>query len=79
MKGKECLHCKSPTNSDKWRYTLMTTLVFLILVNPYFYKLLEILFGGICKIADSRSGCPTMCGIIVNAVIFTLILRLLME
>ena len=79
MKCKECIHCKNPTNFDKWRYTLMTTVLFLCIVNPYTYRFVQSLLGGICKIADPRSGCPTMCGIIVHAIAFTFILRWLME
>lgn len=74
----ECMKCKMPTNSDKWSYTLMTTVLFLIIVNPMTYKLVQSLLGGICKIADPKTGCPTMCGIIVHAIVFTLLLRLLM-
>jgi hypothetical protein len=79
MPGKECIHCKKPNNADKWRYTLMTTVLFLIIVNPYTYKLVQGLLGGLCKIADPKTGCPTMCGILVHAVVFTLILRYVME
>ena len=79
MPGKECIHCKKPNNADKWRYTLMTTVLFLIIVNPYTYKLVQGLLGGLCKIADPKTGCPTMCGILVHTVVFTLILRYLME
>lgn len=79
MPGKECIHCKKPNNADKWRYTLMTTVLFLIIVNPYTYKLVQGLLGGLCKIADPKTGCPTMCGILVHAVVFTFILRYLME
>jgi hypothetical protein len=79
MPGKDCIHCKKPNNADKWRYTLMTTVLFLIIVNPYTYKLVQGLLGGLCKIADPKTGCPTMCGILVHTVVFTLILRYLME
>ena len=79
MKTKECVHCKKPTNVDKWRYTLMTTVLFLVIVNPYTYKLVQFLLGGICKIADPQTGCPSLCGIIVHAIVFIFILRWLME
>ena len=32
---QHCPACATPTDSDKWMYTLMTTLLFLIIVNPY--------------------------------------------
>ena len=76
---QHCPACATPTDSDKWVYTLMTTLLFLIIVNPYTYKLVQFLLGGIVKIADARTGCPTMAGILVHAGVFTVLLRLMMD
>tara|TARA_Y100000816_G_scaffold287141_1_gene269367 strand:- start:3764 stop:4042 length:279 start_codon:yes stop_codon:yes gene_type:complete len=67
-----------PTNGDKWRYTLYTTILFLIIVCPWTYKLVNAVLGGIVKICDKK-GCPTAAGIIVHAVVFTLLLRCLMD
>ena len=65
---------------DKWRYTLYTTLVFLIIVNPYTYQLTQKLFGPFLgKIASESNGCPTNVGILLHAVVFTLILRVMMD
>lgn len=63
---------------DKWRYTLYTTLLFLIVVNPFTYKLVNTLLGSITKIADN-TGCPTTNGMLIHAVVFTLLLRGVME
>lgn len=69
----------NPTNVDKWRYTLYTTVLFLIIVNPYTYKLVNSLLQSVVgKIADS-AGCPTTVGILVHAVVFTVILRYMMD
>lgn len=66
------------SNYQKWFYTLLTTLVFVAVSNPYTYKLVNSLLGGfIGRIAD-RQGCPTTTGFIVHTIVFTLILRLLM-
>jgi len=72
-KGKKELH-----SEQKWRYTLYTTIIFLIVANPLTYKLVNYLLGFILKISDS-SGCPTTVGFLIHAVVFTLILRYLME
>lgn len=64
--------------SDKWRYTLYTTIIFLIVVNPCMYKFVQYCLGGLVKIAN-KDGCPTWAGIIVHAIVFTLILRGIME
>ena len=69
---------KGRTWLDKWRYTLYTTLLFLIVVNPLTYKLVNRLLGSITKIADN-TGCPTTNGMLIHAVVFTLLLRGVME
>lgn len=75
--SKNCL--KKPTSLDKWRFTLYTVIVFLLVVNPYTYILVNKLFGKIIgKIADS-TGCPTTIGFIVHTLVFTLILRFIMD
>jgi len=67
-----------PTNLDKWRYTLETTVLLIILFNKYTFKLMQSLLGRCIKIA-SKDGNPTICGFLVHAVVFTLLLRGLME
>ena len=79
MKMKMCLYIIDMLSlSDKWRYTLYTTIVFLIIANPYAYKMVQKLLGGIVKIASS-DGCPTWTGLLVHAIVFTLILRWMMN
>jgi|TARA_B110000503_G_C7045949_1_gene370230 hypothetical protein len=73
-----CSHCNAkPTNMDKWKYTLITTVLFLIIVNPVTYKLVNSLLKRFVKIS-SVDGCPTMAGILVHAFVFTIVLRMLM-
>lgn len=68
----------APSSEDKWRYTLYTTIIFLIVVNPQTYKLVNSLIGNCVKIADS-TGCPTVNGILVHSIVFTLLLRYSMD
>lgn len=70
-------HDEKPSNDDKWRYTIYTTIIFLFIVHPMTYKLVNSLLGSLIKICDSK-GCPTNAGIIVHAIVFTLILRYIM-
>ena len=70
-----CKSCK-PSNLDKWRYTLITTLIFLVVVSPLTYNFTQRLFGKYLGI--SKSGCPTIGGIILHAIVFTLALRYFM-
>ena len=70
-----------PTSSDKWRYTLYTTLVLLILFNPWTYQFMNStfsrLFGG--PAISSREGCPTLLGFLVHALVFTIVVRYMMD
>lgn len=78
MKYENCKKCgDEPTDMDKWRWTIYTTILFLIIVNPMTYKLVQKLLGSFVRIADA-SGCPTMNGIFVHAIVFTLLLRVMM-
>ena len=44
---KDCICPHKPASSDKWRYTLITTVVLLVIMNPYSYNLMEVMFGKI--------------------------------
>jgi hypothetical protein len=68
-----------PASSDKWRYTLYTTLVVLILFNPWTYKLVNSLLSGLTGPICNSSGCPTTLGFIIHAIVFTFIVRYMMD
>lgn len=63
--------------SAKWRYTLYTTVLFLLIANPYAYKLVQKVLGKFVRIIN-QNGCPTTKGLLVHALVFTLILRVIM-
>jgi hypothetical protein len=63
-----------PTNYEKWLYTFYTTIVFILVSNPYTYRLVNSILG---NISDKR-GCPTAFGFVVHTIVFTLVLRLIM-
>ena len=78
MNSEQCENCgHDPSNMDKWRWTLYTTILFLILVNPMTYKFVHKILGSFVKIADGN-GCPTTSGMLIHAAVFTLLLRILM-
>ena len=75
--AKNCL--KKPTSADKWRFTFYTIIIFLLVVNPYTYIFVNSLLSKIIgKIADPN-GCPTTLGFIVHTIVFTLIIRYVMD
>jgi hypothetical protein len=63
--------------SAKWRYTLYTTVIFLLIANPYAYKLVQKVLGRFVRIINTN-GCPTTKGLLIHALVFTLILRAIM-
>jgi len=69
---KKC-DCKL-TNNEKWLYTLYTTIIFVLVSNPYTYKLVNSILGNICD----KKGCPTTFGFIIHTIVFTIVLRLIM-
>ena len=70
---KKQYQCKL-TNYEKWLYTLYTTIIFILVSNPFTYKLVNSILGNICD----KKGCPTPFGFIVHTIVFTLILRVIM-
>ena len=64
---------------DKWRFTLYTTFLLLILFNPWTYQLMNSLMSSVVGNIASKGGCPTLFGFGLHAVVFTLILRYLMD
>ena len=75
---KEEEHKEELTSAKKWKYTLITTIIFLIVANPYTYILVNSLLGKLVKIANPV-GCPTTAGLLLHAVVFTLLLRWVMN
>ena len=69
----------SLSNYNKWKYTLITTFIFLVISNPVTYVFVNNTIGKLINIQVSDgTGCPTIAGMLVHAAIFTLILRIIM-
>ncbi len=73
--------CSSGTKADKWKASVMAGVLFAVIASPFLYKLvaglLKPIFGD-REIVD-MNGCPTMIGLALHAVVFTLIVRFLMR
>ena len=83
MESKQCQKCeqakKGLESSDKWRYTLYTSLVLLILFNPWTYKFTNSLLYRLVGTISSKDGCPTLVGFGIHVIVFTLIVRYMMD
>jgi len=66
-------------SADKWRYTLYTTFVLLLLFNPWAYKLVNSLLSRFLGPIASKDGCPTLLGFGIHALVFTIFIRYLMD
>ena len=73
----EC-HMKTPSAMDKWRFTFYTVIAFILVIAPFTYGITNALLGGFIGKLVSK-GCPTMMGLAVHTVVFTLLVRYMME
>jgi len=59
----------------KWKISIFSALIFILVVNPYTYKITQNILGRLLgKIADSN-GCPTPLGLILHTVVYILLVR----
>lgn len=78
--GCDCEKCKCKlSNAQKWKYTLLTTLIFLLVVMPLTYRLTNRILGKVLGKLCDVNGSPTMMGIFIHTIVFTLLLRYQME
>jgi hypothetical protein len=70
---------KQLTTADKWRFTLYTTLILLLLFNPWMFIFMNRLLSSVVGVIASKEGCPTMIGFIIHVIVFTFILRYIMD
>lgn len=62
----------------KWKITLFSAVIFLLVVSPYTYNLTDSLLSGVIgRIAVN--GCPTMTGLVLHTVVYILIVRYSMD
>ena len=66
------------SSSEKWRITLFSAFLFLLVVNPYTYKLTHSLFSKVLG-PIAINGCPTIVGLILHTVVYILLVRYSMD
>jgi hypothetical protein len=67
------------SSSDKWKYSLISSIIFLIVAAPMTYKLVDSVTKMVKIDTVDSSGCSTMMGLVIHAIVFLLISRLIME
>ena len=53
--------------------SLQAALLFLIVANPATYRLVQMIFGRLFKVANATTGCPSSAGLLLHAVVFGLL------
>ena len=67
------------SSSMKWQISLFSALIFIVVVNPFTYKLTQQTLGGLLgKIAETN-GCPTTVGLVLHTLVYLLLVRGSME
>jgi hypothetical protein len=67
------------TTSDKWKNSLIASLIFLVVAAPMTYTMVNKLTSMVNIQTVDSNGTPTMTGVIVHAIVFLLLTRLVME
>ena len=83
----DCENCQHDLNEKKealssmkkWKYTLITTVIFLIVVHPNTYLIVNKVLGKLLMPICNKNGCPTKFGLLIHASVFTLIIRYTMD
>ena len=65
------------SESQKWVVSLMSALAFLLIASPFMYKITGEVTDAV-GFSTSVDGCPNVYGLVLHAVVFAIIVRLLM-
>ena len=67
-----------PSSSQKWNITLFSAIIFVLIVNPFTYKLTNSIFSGLLG-PIAINGCPTFVGLLLHTVVYILVVRYSMD
>jgi len=67
------------TNSDKWRVSILSGFLFLLISAPFLYRLNDRLLSNLLGNRLAYNGCPTTLGLLLHTAVFVLVTRLLMR
>jgi hypothetical protein len=63
-----------PENFNKWRISIISGLIVLLIFNSYTFKATNSIFGNIL----TNSNCPTLLGYLVHTIVYIIFIRLYM-
>lgn len=67
------------SSADKWTGSAMGGLLFIAVSSPFTYSLTNYISGLVGIDIAGANGCPNAIGVITHSIIFTLLIRLIME
>ena len=71
--------CNKPyTSKDKWIVSIIAGLLFLLIASPFLFNAVNSVTSSFGLII-ANSGCPNLGGLLLHAIVFMLIVRLLMR
>lgn len=76
---EKCREKLQPNNLEKWKFSLIGTLLVVILFNPTVFTLTQTILGNLMGKISDKSGCPTVLGYLLHTLVFTLLVRYSME
>jgi hypothetical protein len=65
----------SDSSYTKWRISVFSAFIFILVVHPYTYALTQSVFGGVLGQIANASGCPTMRGLLLHTIVYILLVR----
>lgn len=69
--------CSALSEGKKWIIGVVVGVLFFLLASPFAYEMTQKLTGTI-NLETSVNGCPNYKGVILHAIVFVILLRLLM-
>ncbi len=63
---------------QKWNITFFSAFIFLLVSNPYTYKITNSIFSRFLG-PVSTNGCPTIVGLLLHTIVYILLVRYSME
>jgi hypothetical protein len=70
---------KPLTNKDKWVIALLSGLLFLLIASPFLFSVVNGVTSSFGLHIANANGCPNLGGLLLHAIVFILVVRLLMR
>lgn len=67
-----------PSSTEKWNISLFSVLIFILVANPYTFRLTNRLLGPFVG-TIAINGCPTTFGLFVHSIVYLLLVRYSMD